>query len=97
MGESAHNLDNVDLLVTKSAIGHKNLVFSTVGDCQVFDLLRQRHLKPASAWSLHKMKADLREYLLPIVLTYLGSFMRIPLKISVKYALDLFGILIILS
>ena len=36
MGEPAHNLDNVldaiELLGTAGAIGHKNLVFSTVGD-----------------------------------------------------------------
>jgi 23S rRNA (adenine2503-C2)-methyltransferase len=36
MGEPAHNLDNVleaiDLLGTVGDIGHKNLVFSTVGD-----------------------------------------------------------------
>ena len=36
MGEPAHNLDNVmeaiDLLGTAGGIGHKNLVFSTVGD-----------------------------------------------------------------
>ena len=36
MGEPAHNLDNVleaiDLLGTDGGIGHKNLVFSTVGD-----------------------------------------------------------------
>ncbi|MCH5800372.1 radical SAM protein, partial [Salmonella enterica] len=36
MGEPAHNLDNVleaiNLLGTDGNIGHKNLVFSTVGD-----------------------------------------------------------------
>ena len=36
MGEPAHNLDNVmdaiDLLGTVGNIGHKQLVFSTVGD-----------------------------------------------------------------
>jgi len=43
MGEPAHNLDNVleaiDLLGTAGGIGHKNLVFSTVGDTRAFDRL----------------------------------------------------------
>ena len=42
MGEPAHNLDRVmeaiELLGTEGAIGHKNLVFSTVGDRRVFEL-----------------------------------------------------------
>ena len=46
MGEPAHNLDNVleaiELLGTAGAIGHKNLVFSTVGDARVFERLPQR-------------------------------------------------------
>ncbi|MDP3132696.1 MAG: radical SAM protein, partial [Burkholderiaceae bacterium] len=41
MGEPAHNLDNVmeaiELLGTIGNIGHKNLVFSTVGDPRVFE------------------------------------------------------------
>jgi 23S rRNA (adenine2503-C2)-methyltransferase len=45
MGEPAHNLDNVmeaiDLLGTAGNIGHKNLVFSTVGDPRVFERLPQ--------------------------------------------------------
>jgi 23S rRNA (adenine2503-C2)-methyltransferase len=43
MGEPAHNLDNVleaiHLLGTQGNIGHKNLVFSTVGDLRVFERL----------------------------------------------------------
>ncbi|HYF58001.1 MAG TPA: RNA methyltransferase, partial [Burkholderiaceae bacterium] len=43
MGEPAHNLDNVmeaiELLGTAGGIGHKNLVFSTVGDPRVFERL----------------------------------------------------------
>ena len=43
MGEPAHNLDNVleaiELLGTYGNIGHKNLVFSTVGDVRVFERL----------------------------------------------------------
>jgi 23S rRNA (adenine2503-C2)-methyltransferase len=69
MGEPAHNLDNVmeaiDLLGTVGNIGHKNLVFSTVGDTRVFEALPQGRVKPALALSLHTTKADLREQLLP--------------------------------
>ncbi len=69
MGEPAHNLDNVleaiELLGTAGAIGHKNLVFSTVGDRRVFERLPQGIVKPALALSLHTTRADLREQLLP--------------------------------
>ena len=69
MGEPAHNLDNVmeaiDLLGTAGNIGHKNLVFSTVGDPRVFERLPQGRVKPALALSLHTTKAALREKLLP--------------------------------
>jgi 23S rRNA (adenine2503-C2)-methyltransferase len=69
MGEPAHNLDAVleaiDLLGTGGAIGHKNLVFSTVGDPRVFERLTQQRVKPALALSLHTTKADLRLQLLP--------------------------------
>ena len=69
MGEPAHNLDNVleaiDLLGTAGNIGHKNLVFSTVGDLRVFEALTQGRVKPALALSLHSTRADLRAQLLP--------------------------------
>ncbi len=69
MGEPAHNLDNVleaiDLLGTVGNIGHKNLVFSTVGDPRVFEALPLARVKPALALSLHTTRADLREQLLP--------------------------------
>ncbi|HWT55146.1 MAG TPA: RNA methyltransferase [Rhodocyclaceae bacterium] len=69
MGEPAHNLENVleaiDVLGTDGGIGHKNLVFSTVGDRRVFELLPQQRVRPALALSLHTTKADLREHLLP--------------------------------
>ena len=69
MGEPAHNLDNVleaiDLLGTDGGIRHTNLVFSTVGDMRVFELLPQQRVKPALALSLHTTKAELREHLLP--------------------------------
>lgn len=69
MGEPAHNLDNVleaiDLLGGEGGIGHKNLVFSTVGDARVFERLPQGRVKPALAISLHATDPDLRSYLLP--------------------------------
>jgi 23S rRNA (adenine2503-C2)-methyltransferase len=69
MGEPAHNLDNVleaiDLLGTGGNIGHKNLVFSTVGDLRVFERLPQQVVKPALALSLHSTIAERRAELLP--------------------------------
>jgi 23S rRNA (adenine2503-C2)-methyltransferase len=69
MGEPAHNLDNVmdaiELLGTVGNIGHKNLVFSTVGDPRVFERLPQASVKPALALSLHTTKPALRMTLLP--------------------------------
>ena len=69
MGEPAHNLDNVmeaiELLGTVGNIGHKNLVFSTVGDARVFERLLQARVRPALALSLHTTDAALRRKLLP--------------------------------
>lgn len=69
MGEPAHNLDNVldaiDLLGTAGGIGHKNLVFSTVGDRRVFERLPRETVKPALALSLHTTDPALRARLLP--------------------------------
>ncbi|MBC7992861.1 MAG: RNA methyltransferase [Rhizobacter sp.] len=69
MGEPAHNLDNVmeaiELLGTAGGIGHKSLVFSTVGDPRVFERLPQGVVKPALALSLHTTKTELRAQLLP--------------------------------
>lgn len=70
MGEPSHNLDNVmeaiDLLGTAGDIGHKNIVFSTVGDPRAFERLqRQQRVRPALALSLHTTKAELRRRLLP--------------------------------
>ena len=69
MGEPAHNLDAVmeaiELLGVEGGIGHKQLVFSTVGDARVFELLPKGRVKPALALSLHTTKAALRERLLP--------------------------------
>ncbi|HSV70039.1 MAG TPA: RNA methyltransferase [Methylibium sp.] len=69
MGEPAHNLDNVldaiELLGTAGGIGHKNLVFSTVGDARVFERLPRGTVKPALALSLHSTRPELRAELLP--------------------------------
>ena len=69
MGEPAHNLDNVleaiELLGQEGAIGHKNIVFSTVGDARIFERLLLGRVKPALALSLHSTKAALRAELLP--------------------------------
>ena len=69
MGEPAHNLDNVleaiDLLGVEGGLGHKNLVFSTVGDRRVFERLPLGRVKPALALSLHSTCADRRAALLP--------------------------------
>ena len=69
MGEPAHNLDAVleaiDLLGSAGGIGHKNLVFSTVGDRRAFARLPQGRVRPALALSLHSTDAALRARLLP--------------------------------
>ncbi len=69
MGEPAHNLDNVmeaiELLGTVGNIGHKSLVFSTVGDLRVFERLPFGPVKPALALSLHTTRPELRAQLLP--------------------------------
>jgi 23S rRNA (adenine2503-C2)-methyltransferase len=69
MGEPAHNLENVveaiELLGTAGGIGHKNLVFSTVGDLRVFEQLPRMTVKPALALSLHTTRAELRVRLMP--------------------------------
>ena len=69
MGEPAHNLDNVleaiELLGHEGGVGHKNLVFSTVGDRRVFERLPLGSVKPALALSLHSTNAARRAKLLP--------------------------------
>jgi len=69
MGEPAHNLDAVleaiDLLGTGGGLGHKQLVFSTVGDRRAFERLPQGRVRPALALSLHSTDAALRARLLP--------------------------------
>jgi 23S rRNA (adenine2503-C2)-methyltransferase len=69
MGEPAHNLENVIEAIhdlgSYGAIGHKDLVFSTVGDPDTFVRLAAGVVRPALALSLHTMDADLRTALLP--------------------------------
>jgi 23S rRNA (adenine2503-C2)-methyltransferase len=69
MGEPSHNLDAVmeaiELLGTAGNIGHKNLVFSTVGDPRAFERLAQGPVQAALALSLHTTKPELRQRLLP--------------------------------
>ncbi|HZT56845.1 MAG TPA: RNA methyltransferase [Burkholderiaceae bacterium] len=69
MGEPAHNLDNVteaiELLGSAGGIGHKNLVFSTVGDVRVFEQLPRLRVRPALALSLHSTRPALRAQLMP--------------------------------
>ena len=69
MGEPAHNLDAaldaIELLGTIGGIGHKALVFSTVGDLRVFERLPLGQVKPALALSLHSSDAGKRARLLP--------------------------------
>jgi 23S rRNA (adenine2503-C2)-methyltransferase len=69
MGEPAHNLDNVleaiELLGTEGQIGHKDLVFSTVGDRRALARLPKGPVRPALALSLHSTRAGLRAELLP--------------------------------
>lgn len=69
MGEPAHNLhavlEAIDVLGQEAQIGHKQLVFSTVGDPRAFEALAQRRIKPALALSLHTTHHALRRILLP--------------------------------
>lgn len=69
MGEPAHNLEAtleaITWLGTEGGIGHKNLVFSTVGDRRVFERLPLGPVKPALALSLHTTNPELRARLLP--------------------------------
>ncbi len=69
MGEPAHNLDAVlqaiAYLGVEGEVGHKDLVFSTVGEPRVFERLAANAVKPALALSLHSTDRERREALLP--------------------------------
>lgn len=69
MGEPSHNLvkvlEAITILGTHGEIGHKNLVFSTVGDPRLFERLLANPVKPALAISLHTTDARLRAELVP--------------------------------
>lgn len=69
MGEPSHNLTNVlaaiTVLGTYGEVGHKNIVFSTIGDPRVFERLLANPVRPALAISLHTTDARLRAELVP--------------------------------
>ena len=69
MGEPAHNLAEVlealSRLGAEGRLGHKQLVFSTVGDRRALERLPANDVKPALALSLHTTDAGKREKLLP--------------------------------
>jgi len=69
MGEPAHNLAEVlealSSLGAEGRLGHKHMVFSTVGDRRAFERLLANDVRPALAISLHTTDARKREELLP--------------------------------
>lgn len=69
MGEPGHNLgcvlEAIAFLGVEGCIGHKDLVFSTVGDPKVFDAMRENRVRPALALSLHTTFDERRRELLP--------------------------------
>jgi len=69
MGEPAHNLDHVleaiRWLGLHGDVGHKQLVFSTVGEPGLFRQLLGARVRPALALSLHSTLRGRRETLLP--------------------------------
>ncbi len=69
MGEPAHNLTAVLRAISElggaGRLGHKQIVFSTVGDPRAIEALARHDVKPALALSLHSMDDVLRTSLLP--------------------------------
>jgi len=69
MGEPSHNLPAVLAAITRlgreGEVGHKELVFSTVGEPRVFAHLAANEVQPALALSLHTTDAEVRASLLP--------------------------------
>ena len=69
MGEPLHNLDEVVVAMNhlgfEGRVGHKDLVFSTVGEPSVFERLARGVVKPAIALSLHSTDPARRRSLLP--------------------------------
>jgi len=69
MGEPSHNFaavaEAIDFLGTEGGVGHKNLVFSTVGEPRLFERLLAMRVRPALALSLHTTEAEKRARLLP--------------------------------
>jgi len=69
MGEPAHNLAAVlralSHLGGAAGLGHKQIVFSTVGERRAIEALAVHDVKPALALSLHTLDDGLRQELLP--------------------------------
>jgi 23S rRNA (adenine2503-C2)-methyltransferase len=69
MGEPAHNLEavleTIDTLADEGGLAHRVMVFSTVGDPDVFARLAAQSVRPALALSLHSLDSELRRELLP--------------------------------
>lgn len=69
MGEPGHNLgpvlEAIACLGVEGCVGHKDLVFSTVGDLKIFQGLRENPVRPALALSLHTTFDERRRELLP--------------------------------
>lgn len=69
MGEPAHNFDAVvdaiDAMGDEGGLAHKSVVFSTVGDAEIFDRLSNRRVRPSLAVSLHSLDEKTRANLLP--------------------------------
>ncbi len=69
MGEPAHNLTSVlaaiSIFGNAGRLGHKQIVFSTVGERRAFEALTRHDVKPALALSLHTLDDTLRAELLP--------------------------------
>jgi 23S rRNA (adenine2503-C2)-methyltransferase len=85
MGEPAHNLPAVLCAIShlgrEGALGHKQIVFSTVGDRRAIEALAAHDVKPALALSVHTLDDELRQQLLP-------RAPRIPVRELVALALD---------
>lgn len=69
MGEPSHNLPAVlealTLLGREGNFGHKQLVYSTVGERRAFERLLENPVRPALALSLHSTDPERRARLLP--------------------------------
>lgn len=69
MGEPAHNFDAatdaIDAMGDEGGLAHKSVVFSTVGEPELFERLSARRVRPSLALSLHSLDERTRADLLP--------------------------------